>query len=81
MRFKTMATITAVTFTVVGLGFVFQEISWLGFFNPFMRLSRSLPESQEHKRAYFWMFGGLRSFASLYGAALCGCGLMAWALR
>ena len=81
MRFKTMATITAVTFVAAGFGFAFAETSLLRNFGPSLRLSVPLPESEIARNAFLRMYGGMRSFVDLFGVMLLGCGLLAWAIR
>lgn len=81
MRFKTMATITAVIFIVIGFGFGFSEISLLRYFGQDFQLPWRLPEPQEARLAYLKMYGGLRAFGRLFGVMLFGCGFLAWATR
>jgi signal transduction histidine kinase len=81
MRFKTMATITAVIFIVAGFGFAFQDMSLARFFGSTMRLSRPLPPSSVDRVSLLMMYAGLRSFVYMFGAAIFGCGLLVWAIR
>ncbi len=81
MRFKTMATITALIFVAAGFGFAFAETNLLGYFGPDFRLSWPLPQSPDARRVYLRMYGGLRAFVHLFGVMLLGCGFLTWAIR
>src|SRR5262245_35027262 len=81
MRFKTMATITAVIFIAAGLGFTFQDMSLARFIGSSVRLSWSLPLSPTDRRGFQLVYFGMQSFVYMFGAALLGCGLLTWAIR
>ncbi|MDX2044121.1 MAG: sensor histidine kinase [Acidobacteriota bacterium] len=81
MRFKTMATITALVFVAAGFGFGFAEMNLLRNFGQNFRLPNPLPQSSETRQAYLMMYFGMRSFVHLFGVMLFGCGLLAWAIR
>ncbi|MGH9831546.1 MAG: sensor histidine kinase, partial [Blastocatellia bacterium] len=81
MRFKTMATITAVIFILAGFGFAFQDMSLARLFGSSLRLSLPAPQAPADRLRVVMMFAGLRSFIYMFGAALFGCGLLTWAIR
>src|SRR5262245_46703436 len=73
MRFKTMATITAVIFIAAGATFVFQGWDMVTIFG-----GPEVPIRNSFRVA--WMLRSA-SFAYLYGTALLGSGLTIWAVR
>jgi signal transduction histidine kinase len=73
MRFKTMATVTAVIFIATGAAFVFR--GW-PLVSAYGGLEVPIPEAYELMSSRRIM-----SFAYLYGIALLGCGLVTWAVR
>ncbi len=75
MRFKTMATVTAVIFIVAGLAFTFQDLNLIRAYGVWGWLE--YPIKQQEVILMFRM----RSFVYMFGAALFGCGLLAWAIR
>ena len=81
MRFKTMATITAVIFIAAGFGFAFQDMSLARFFGSSVGLSLPAPQAPADRLRVLMMFAGQRSFIYMFGAALFGCGLLTWAIR
>jgi signal transduction histidine kinase len=81
MRFKTMATITAVIFIAAGFGFAFQDMSLARYFGSSLRLSSPVPQAPADRLKVLMMYAGLRSFIYMFGAALFGCGLLTWAIR
>lgn len=81
MRFKTMATVTAVIFIVAGMGFAFQDMNLVIGFGPAGRLPPLPPQSVENRRELLLWFFSLRSFVHMFGGALIGCGLLTWAIR
>jgi signal transduction histidine kinase len=81
MRFKTMATITAVIFIAAGFGFAFQDMSLARFFGSSVRLSLPMPQASADRMRLLMMFAGQRSFVYMFGAALFGCGLLTWVIR
>lgn len=81
MRFKTMATITAVIFVAAGFGFAFAEMNLIRYFGQNFQLAWPLPELAATRMAYLKMHGSMRSFVELFGVMLLGCGLLTWAIR
>ncbi|MCG3163756.1 MAG: hypothetical protein JMDDDDMK_05204 [Acidobacteria bacterium] len=81
MRFKTMATVTAMIFIVAGMGFAFQDMNLVRGFGPAGRLPALSQQSVENRRELLLWFFSLRSFVYMFGSALIGCGLLTWAIR
>ncbi len=76
MRFKTMATITAVIFIVAGLAFIIQDLrSITAYSNSYGWLERPI------NTAVLNLMVRLRSFVYMLGAAMLGYGLLSWAIR
>ena len=73
MRFKTMATITAVIFITTGAAFIFQ--GW------FLVQAYGGPEIPTANNFRVVLMLRTMSFASLYGVVLLGVGLVVWAIR
>src|ERR1051326_2967204 len=75
MRFKTMATITAVVFILTGLALSAERMN---LFLSFGALGWLKHPTNSYE---LFLLVRLRSFVYLFGGALFGCGLLAWAMR
>jgi len=81
MRFKTMATITAVIFIAAGLGFAFQDMNLARVLGLSERLPWSPSRPPDDRQAFLRLYSAQLSFIYMFGGALFGCGLLTWAIR